>query len=47
MRRYSPPLRFEEIDSNDDGNITEDEMTSTFNERLKMHRRYRYRGGRW
>lgn len=47
MRRYSPPLRFEEIDSNDDGNITEDEMTSTLNERLKMHRRYRYRGGRW
>jgi hypothetical protein len=49
MRRYSQPLRFEEIDSNDDGYLTEDEMISALNKRLKKHRRYRYRyrGGRW
>jgi Ca2+-binding EF-hand superfamily protein len=47
MRRYSQPLRFEVIDSNDNGYLTEDEMISALNKRLKKHRRYRYRGGRW
>lgn len=46
MRRYSPPLRFEEIDSNNDGYISEDEMILVLNKRLQKHRRYRYRGGR-
>ena len=45
--RFSSPLRFENIDSNGDGRITEDEMTSALNKRLQKHRRYRYHGGRW
>ena len=44
MRRYSPPLLFEEIDSNKDEYLTEDEMISALNKRLRKHRRYRYRG---
>lgn len=44
MRRYLPPLRFEEIDSNYDEYLTEDEMISALNKRLRKHRRYRYRG---
>lgn len=47
MHRYSPSLRFEEIDGNGDDYITEDEMISALNKRLKKHRRYRYRGGLW
>ncbi len=47
MRRSSPPLRFEVIDTNDDGYLTEDEMISTLNKRLQKQRRYRYRGGRY
>ena len=47
MRRYSPPFRFEEVDSNEDGYITEDEMISALNKRLQKHRRYRYRGGQF
>lgn len=45
MRRFLPPLRFEQIDGNDDGMITEDEMIIALNARLHKHRRYRYRGG--
>ncbi|MCB1870054.1 MAG: hypothetical protein KDI43_16455 [Gammaproteobacteria bacterium] len=45
-RHYPPPLRFEEIDSDEDGYLTEDEMISSLNKRLKRHRRYRYQGGR-
>ena len=43
-RDYLPPLNFHEIDRNNDGFITEDEMLSTLSGRLKKHRRYRYRG---
>lgn len=43
MRRYSPPLLFEEIDSNKDEYLTEDEMISALNKRLRKHRRYRYK----
>jgi EF-hand domain pair len=45
MRRYLPFLRFEEVDRDDDGFITEDEMIASLKKRLQMHRRYRYRGG--
>lgn len=44
--RYSRPLNFEEVDKNQDGRITEDEMITALNLRLQQHRRYRYRGGR-
>lgn len=40
-----PPLRFEIIDSNSDGNITEEEMIEALNQRLRQQRR-RHRGGR-
>lgn len=46
MRRFLPPLRFEEIDNDGDGYITEEEMTSALNQRLRKHRRYRSHGGR-
>jgi len=46
MRRYSPPLRFEEIDSNNDEYLTEDEMISALNKRLRKHRHYRFRNDR-
>lgn len=39
-----PPLRFEVIDVNRDGNITEEEMITSLNKRLQQRRRYR--GGR-
>ena len=45
-RHYPPPLRFEEIDSDEDGYLTEDEMISSLNKRLQRHRRYRLQGGR-
>jgi EF-hand domain pair len=41
MRRFSTTLRFEDIDSNNDGHLSEDEMISVLNKRLKKHRRYR------
>lgn len=44
---HAQHLSFEEIDSNYDGYISEDEMVLVLNKRLKRHRRYRYRGGRW
>ena len=44
--RYSALLKFEEIDVNADGDITEDELLDTLNRHLRQHRRYRYRGGR-
>lgn len=44
--RYSTLLKFEEIDTNADGHITEDELLDTLNRHLRQHRRYRYRGGR-
>jgi len=44
--RYSTLLKFEEIDANADGHITEDELLDTLNRHLRQHRRYRYRGGR-
>lgn len=47
MRRYFPPLRFEEIDNDNGGYITEDEMISALNKRLHKHKRYRQRGGQW
>lgn len=43
---YPVPLRFEEIDANADGYLTEDEMTASLNKRLQRHRRYRYQRGR-
>lgn len=46
-RGYPPPLRFEEIDRNRDGNLSEDEMISALNQRLERHQRQRNRGGRW
>ncbi|MCB1753261.1 MAG: hypothetical protein KDI74_16210 [Gammaproteobacteria bacterium] len=45
-RDYPAPLRFEEIDGNEDEQLSEDEMISTLNKRLQRHRRYRYQGGR-
>lgn len=47
QRGFSPPPRFEDIDDNGDGSITEDEMISVLNKRLRKHRRYRHQGGRW
>ena len=47
MHRLLPPLRFEEIDSNGDGLIVEDEMIAALNRRMERHRHYRYRGGQW
>lgn len=44
--RYSALLKFEEIDANADGYITEDELLDTLNRHLRQRRRYRYRGGR-
>jgi EF-hand domain pair len=44
MRRFSPTLKFKEIDINKDGYISEDEMISALNKRLQEHRRYRYKG---
>lgn len=46
-KSYPPPLRFEEIDRNADGYLSEDEMTSALNRRLERHKRYRNRSGRW
>jgi Ca2+-binding EF-hand superfamily protein len=46
-RNSGQHLSFEVIDSNNDGYISEDEMISVLNKRLKRHRRYRHRGGRW
>ncbi len=46
-KRYPPPLRFEEIDRNADGYLSEDEMISALNRRLERHKRYRNRSGRW
>ncbi|MCW8882787.1 MAG: EF-hand domain-containing protein [Sedimenticola sp.] len=46
-RRYAPPLRFEEIDTNKDGYLTEDEMINALNQRLQKHKRYRNRNNRW
>lgn len=46
-RRYAPPLRFEEIDTNKDGYLTEDEMINALNQRLQKHKRYRNRNSRW
>ena len=46
VSRYSTLLKFEEIDLNADGHITEDELLDTLNRHLRHHRRYRYRGGR-
>ena len=45
-RAYMPPLRFDQIDTDDDGYINKDEMIQALNTHLKQHRRYRYRGGR-
>lgn len=45
MHGFSPPPRFEDIDNNDDGVITEDEMISVLNQRLRKHRRYRNQEG--
>lgn len=39
-------LSFDEIDQNRDDYITEDELVSSLNSRLKEHRHKRYRGGR-
>jgi len=44
-RRNMPPLGYEEVDSNKDGLINEDEMISALNRRLRKHRRYRYQKG--
>lgn len=46
-KRYKPPLNFDEIDTDGDGYISEDEMISALNKRLQKHRRYRYKGGQW
>ena len=44
MRRHSPPLHFEDVDQNNDGVITEDELIFALKNRLRKHRRYRQRG---
>ena len=44
MNRVWPPLRFEVIDRNGNGFITEDELISALNLRLRQHRRERWRG---
>ena len=44
--RHMPLYLFGEIDHNEDGLIDEEEMISAMNERLRKHRRYRYRRGR-
>ena len=45
QQRHFPLLRFEQIDTNKDGAITEDEMLHALNKRLERHQRERYRGG--
>lgn len=45
MRRFSIPLEFNEIDSNHDQLINEEEMIDALNKRLRKHRRYRQQGG--
>ena len=46
MRRVWPPLKFEVIDANGDGFITESELVYALNRRLEQRRRERWRG-RW
>lgn len=43
--RASPPA-FDDIDSNKNGELAEDELVSMLAERLHQRRRQRYRGGR-
>jgi hypothetical protein len=47
VRHYSPPLSFDEIDSNGDESLTRSELISALNTRLQRHRLNRYKGGRW
>ncbi len=43
-RRSSLPASFEEIDTDGDGYINEDELVDTLNKRLRKHRRHRSHG---
>ncbi|MBC8210818.1 MAG: EF-hand domain-containing protein [Gammaproteobacteria bacterium] len=45
-RHKFQPLQFEQIDSNQDGVLSEDEMVDALNVRLQQQRRQRYRGER-
>jgi Ca2+-binding EF-hand superfamily protein len=45
-RHRFQPLQFEQIDSNQDGVLNEDEMVDALNLRLQQQRRQRYRGQR-
>ncbi len=42
-RRQSTLFQFDDIDSNADGVLTEDEVTGSLNNRLRIQRRNRYR----
>lgn len=47
--RHNKPARllgFDEIDRDANGFLSEDEMVSALNKRLRQHRRYRYHGNR-
>ncbi|MEZ5451381.1 MAG: EF-hand domain-containing protein [Thiothrix sp.] len=47
--RNNKPFRllgFDDIDRDANGFLSEDEMVSTLNKRLRQHRRYRHHGGR-
>ena len=46
-RRHVQPLRFDQIDSNQDGVLNENEMVNALNARLQQQRRHRYRGERY
>lgn len=42
MHRFSSLLRFEDIDTNNDEGLTEDEILAALNNRLRKNRRYRF-----
>ncbi|MCW8827071.1 MAG: EF-hand domain-containing protein [Gammaproteobacteria bacterium] len=46
MRRFSTTIKFDEIDIDGDGYLTEDEMVDAINVQKQRSRRYRYKRGR-